>query len=186
VWLAVAVSVGMELVTTRCLIRDFGPDDVADMCRYASEPAVLRHTELGLATGEQREAFLRTVANTSQESPRTRYTMGVARRTDSVLIGMAELHVTSTPHKRAELGFLFGERHWGCGYATEVAAAMLRFGLADLGLHKVSALCDPENPAAVRVVKKIGMVQEARLREHVLMDGSWHDRLVFARLAHWE
>jgi GNAT superfamily N-acetyltransferase len=72
-------------------------------------------------------------------------------------------------------------RHaWGRGYATEAAAALLAFGFDEAGLHKISATCDPENIGSSRVLQKIGMRQEGRLQDHLLVRGQWRDRLLYA------
>lgn len=99
------------------------------------------------------------------------------------LIGAIELQVTSTSHRRAELGYVLHRQWWGRGYAGEAAAALLRFGFDDLGLHKVSATCDPRNKASARVLTKIGMRHEAHLRDHLHLRGRWHDRLLYAALS---
>jgi [ribosomal protein S5]-alanine N-acetyltransferase len=70
--------------------------------------------------------------------------------------------------------------HWGQGYASEAAAAILHFAFASLGLHRVQATCRPENVASARVLEKIGMVEEGLLRDHIRIRGRWHDSLLYA------
>jgi RimJ/RimL family protein N-acetyltransferase len=57
---------------------------------------------------------------------------------------------------------------------------MLRFGFDELGLHKISATCDPDNRGSARVLEKIGMRREGVLRDHFLIRGQWRDRLLWA------
>ena len=78
---------------------------------------------------------------------------------------------------------MLARAHWGYGYATEAAVEMLRFGFSDLGLHKISATCDPDNAASIGVLTKIGMTREGYLSEHMLVHGQWRDRLLFATIA---
>jgi hypothetical protein len=47
----------------------------------------------------------------------------------------------------------------GQGYATGAAAALLRFGFARLGLHKIGAACDPAGAGSARVLEKLGTLR---------------------------
>jgi RimJ/RimL family protein N-acetyltransferase len=76
------------------------------------------------------------------------------------LIGSIELRVVSSEHRRGEIGYVLAHEWWGHGYATEATCRLLAFGFDELGLHKISATCDPENRASVAVLTKCGMHQE--------------------------
>jgi RimJ/RimL family protein N-acetyltransferase len=80
------------------------------------------------------------------------------------------------------MGYLIAPAAQGRGYATEAAQALLDFGLTGGGLHRITATCDPENAASARVLEKIGMTREGRLRDHFLIRGAWRDRLLYAKL----
>ncbi|MGO4610693.1 GNAT family N-acetyltransferase, partial [Variovorax sp. 2RAF20] len=66
------------------------------------------------------------------------------------------------------------------GYATEAAAALLRFGQETLRLRDITATCRPENTASAKVLEKIGMVQIGSRRADKLIRGQWRDSLVFS------
>ena len=55
-------------------------------------------------------------------------------------------------------------------------------GFNSLGLERITATCDPQNLASVRVLEKAGLRQEGRLRGHLLVRGARRDSLLFARL----
>jgi ribosomal-protein-alanine N-acetyltransferase len=55
-----------------------------------------------------------------------------------------------------ELGYFFGRPHWGKGYATEAARAVLAHGV-NLGQRRMVAIIDPENSPSIHVAEKIGM-----------------------------
>ncbi|MCA1615420.1 MAG: GNAT family N-acetyltransferase [Acidobacteria bacterium] len=59
-----------------------------------------------------------------------------------------------------EVGYSFAKAHWGQGYATETAAAWLRYGFARAGLARIVAVASPENTASRRVMEKLGMRYE--------------------------
>jgi RimJ/RimL family protein N-acetyltransferase len=56
-----------------------------------------------------------------------------------------------------ELGYGVDEGFQGRGYATELAAELVRWGFAQPGVRRVVARCDPGNAPSVRVLEKLGM-----------------------------
>ena len=62
--------------------------------------------------------------------------------------------------KEIEVGYGFDSPHWGKGYATEVAAAWLRYGFEEAKLARIIAVASPENKGSWRVMEKLGMKYE--------------------------
>ena len=60
----------------------------------------------------------------------------------------------------AEVGFLLNRRHWGKGFATEAAKAIVDWALSLPAVSKVWATCDAENLASACVLEKIGLSRE--------------------------
>lgn len=60
------------------------------------------------------------------------------------------------PTGDTEIGWHFHPDHWGRGYATEAASALLAAAL-DGGLPRVRAVTYPENSASQRVCERLGM-----------------------------
>jgi RimJ/RimL family protein N-acetyltransferase len=50
--------------------------------------------------------------------------------------------------------------HWGHGYATEAAAASLRFGFEEAGLAEILAFTTTLNTRSQSVMERIGMVRD--------------------------
>jgi ribosomal-protein-alanine N-acetyltransferase len=50
-------------------------------------------------------------------------------------------------------------------------------------MHRVWAVCDPDNPASQRVLEKCALRGEGRLRHDLLVHGEWRDSLLYAALA---
>lgn len=57
-----------------------------------------------------------------------------------------------------EIGWRFSRSHWGKGYASEAAQAALSFGLEDLKVSDVVSICQTDNSASIRIMKKLGLV----------------------------
>jgi ribosomal-protein-alanine N-acetyltransferase len=63
-----------------------------------------------------------------------------------------------------ELGWTFARAHWGFGYATEAAAAVMEHLFEVLGFHRIISLIDPQNLASERVAARIGMTFERQVQ----------------------
>lgn len=56
-----------------------------------------------------------------------------------------------------QVGYGLVKSAWGKGYATEMAAALLRYGFGDLGLERIAGIASLDNIASLRVLEKIGL-----------------------------
>jgi RimJ/RimL family protein N-acetyltransferase len=99
--------------------------------------------------------------------------LGIELREGAVLCGAIGLKLEPA-HARAELGYWIGVPWWGRGYCTEAAAALLEHAFTALGLRRVFAVHFAGNPASGRVLRKLGMTHEGRLRQH---DVKWGERI---------
>ena len=123
------------------------------------------------------------IGNQRRESVRGRATnFAIRLLSGSPLIGSASLRDIDREHHQAELGFWIGREWWGQGYASEAAAAVIRFGFETLGLNRICAHHMTRNPAAGRVLLHVGMKQEGLLRERVRKWGVYEDVAVYAIL----
>jgi RimJ/RimL family protein N-acetyltransferase len=55
-----------------------------------------------------------------------------------------------------EMGYRLLLAHWGQGYATEAAAAMLQYLFQQVGAHVVYGFAVKQNPASIRVLDRLG------------------------------
>jgi RimJ/RimL family protein N-acetyltransferase len=110
-------------------------------------------------------------------------TLGVQVGETGELAGDVGLCWRSRAHAGGELGYAFNPALGGRGYATEAADVMLRLGFEGLGLHRIVARMDERNEPSVRVARRLGMRQEARLVGNEFFKGEWSTELGFAMLA---
>jgi [ribosomal protein S5]-alanine N-acetyltransferase len=99
----------------------------------------------------------------------------------ALLLGAVGL-LAEPDDQRAELGYWIGVPHWGQGYATEAARAVVAFGFESWQLHRITANCFLRNPASARVMQKIGMTHEGHLRQHVKKWDAFEDIEIFGIL----
>jgi ribosomal-protein-alanine N-acetyltransferase len=84
--------------------------------------------------------------------------------------------------RRAELGYWLARPAWGHGFATEAASAVVDFGFSGLGLARVYAQVLADNRASLRVLDKLGMVNEGVKRQHVQKARRLHDVVLYGLL----
>lgn len=56
-----------------------------------------------------------------------------------------------------DFGWRYERRHWGKGYGTEAATAVLARGVEVLEFPLIVAITYPENDGSIRIMQKIGM-----------------------------
>jgi RimJ/RimL family protein N-acetyltransferase len=110
-------------------------------------------------------------------------TLGAQVGETSELVGDVVLFWRSRADAGGELGYVFNPASGGHGYATEAANVMLGLGFEGLGLHRIVARIDERNESSVRLARRLGMRQEARLVRNEFFKGEWSTELDFAMLA---
>lgn len=64
-----------------------------------------------------------------------------------------------------EIGYNYGSKYWGNGYATEALKEVCRYLLDKVGYRLVEAQHISANPASGRVMEKAGMKKDGVLRQ---------------------
>ncbi|GAA2526306.1 GNAT family protein [Pilimelia columellifera] len=178
------LTVESPLVTDRLRLRPFAPTDTAALYEMRTDPDVLRYLYWPPATLDEVRDVVRQRTTMNRLAEENDYlVLAVADRDTDALVGEVDLCWTSVQHRHGEIGVILRPKAQGRGYATEAAAALLDLAFTRLSLHRVSARTDARNTACVRVMRRLGMRQEAHLRQCVLHEGRWHDELVLAVLA---
>jgi [ribosomal protein S5]-alanine N-acetyltransferase len=172
------------LTSDRLILRDYTAADFALLHAIDSDPAVTQmRGGTAIIESRYRERFTAILASQAA-TPREQYDFVILSHTTQQLIGHCFLHITNVRIREATLGYFLHPSAWGKGLATEAAARLLQFGFDDLGLHRISSGCSASNITSARVLEKIGMQYEGRLREDRLTDaGEWQDTLLYAILA---
>ena len=79
----------------------------------------------------------------------------VFERTDGAPVLVGACGLGRRPSGAVELGYWIARDHWGRGFATESAAALLAIART-LGLERLEASYFADNPASGRVLEKLG------------------------------
>lgn len=164
------------------MLRELRPADLAAVHAWAADPEVVRYEPWGPNTPEQTAEYLKRSLAARGEEPRSLFELGFVLKETEGLIGAGGLRIRSREHSEADIGYTLRRDAWGRGYATEAAGALVELGLR-LGLHRIWATCHVDNLRSARVLEKLGMRREGRLRENVLQRGVWRDSYLYAVVA---
>jgi RimJ/RimL family protein N-acetyltransferase len=75
----------------------------------------------------------------------------------------------------------------GKGYGTEALHTLREYLFAERGAHRLEAMTGAFNSGAMRTLHRNGFTREGVLREALLVNGVWHDRVIFSLLrSEWE
>jgi ribosomal-protein-alanine N-acetyltransferase len=163
-----------SLRTERLVLRPFRTEDAGRASELAGTVEVARETINIPHPYPVNDAEAWIEAHPGQLARREAVTYAITLGDGSELVGAVGL-ILDTDNDLAELGYWIGKPYWGRGYATEAARAVLDWAFPALDLHRVHASHFPRNPASGRVLRKLGMVHEGRLRQHVKKWGEYLD-----------
>lgn len=165
----------IELHTRRLLLRTYTTDDIPELISLIGAREIAE-TTLRIPHPYTQGDAEDQVRRSQGEEDAVR--LGVWVEASSTFVGGVGLRL-EMDHQRAELGYWIGVPHWGNGYATEAARALLQYGFDELKLNRVYASHVPNNPASGRILLKVGMKQEGYLRGHILKWGEYQDLVLY-------
>lgn len=102
---------------------------------------------------------------------------------DETRVGSVDLKPPNQVWGVAEIGVMIASGHWNEGYATEAISLLCGFAFNQRRLNKVYAKVGSKNPAAERVLEKVGFQKEGMLRKEGFLDGEHIDVHRFGLLA---
>ena len=172
----------MRVETERLILREFVAADWEAVLAYQSDPRYLRYYAWESRTPDEVKAFVGMFLGHQAAEPRTKFQLAIETKAEGRLIGNCGVRLAGVGSRVADMGYELDPREWGRGYATEAARAMRDFGFATLGVHRIWATCVPENTGSARVLEKLGMRLEGRLREQEYYRGRWWDGLIYGLL----
>ncbi|WP_280771706.1 GNAT family N-acetyltransferase [Salipaludibacillus daqingensis] len=172
----------VSLSNERLSLREFTKDDWKDVHRYASKDIVCQYQPWGPNTENDSKSFVNMVIKDATEEPRTRFVFAIIYKEN--MIGAGEFNIRDFTNRVGEIAYIVNPDYWRKGIATDVAKLLIDFGFKELKLHRIYATCDPRNIGSSKILEKIGMIKEGRIREDLLVKDGWRDSLLYSVLEH--
>ena len=132
-----------------------------------------------------RSAYRRRVRRYQRDIREDRaYPFFVFRSSDDEFLGGLTLsNIRRGVAQACSLGYWVGKPYARQGYMVSAVSSATSFVFDTLHLHRLEAACIPKNRASINLLKKCGFTEEGYAREYLLINGTWHDHKLFARLA---
>lgn len=149
----------MILRTERLTLRPLGLRDCKTAHAYSSDPENAAYMP-SLPRRRKWETVwhLLNVSTEWRKKQPWRYEFAVLL--DGKHIGAVAVTLDKKNRRRGEFSWIIQKVHWGKGYATEAATAVMDFARQELGVDFLHAKCDYRNDASRRVMEKIGLLPE--------------------------
>jgi len=141
-----------QLETERLILRGWRPDDFEALAAIHGDPDVM----IFLGGVQSRSDAWRSLAGLMGHWAMRGYgKWAVERKSDGAMMGRVGL-INPEGWPGLEVGWTLGRPYWGKGYATEAAAAAMRYGFLTQPVDRLISCIDADNVASQEVAKRLG------------------------------
>lgn len=168
----------MKLATRRLILRPLALSDARFLYEVGSREDVSRPAGFprSATLAAARARIRRTLAAGRKTGPKP-FAFAILLKPRRLWVGLATL---AWPHAGVgQLGYLVHPDHWGRGYAPEAARRVVDEAFARFGAHRVQATCWVKNARSSKVLRKIGLRREGRLRGYLKRSGEVRDEFIW-------
>ena len=158
--------------TERLVLRPVTLDDAEAMFEYASDKENTRYT---FPTNQSLEETRNNIALFYLANPLGRW--GIELKENGKFIGTIDLLDLDLCLKKGSIGYVLNKDYWNQGLATEATKAVIALAFEQLGMNKLIAVYDKDNPASGRVMAKAGM-QFSHEEAYAMLDLHEEGRMV--------
>jgi RimJ/RimL family protein N-acetyltransferase len=156
------VRIDFPIETLRLAIRRLREEDAEALHQVWADPETMR-----FIPAEPDASLDETLARIRRHIERHEETglalWAVEERATNEVVGVCGLFPVEGAGPEVEVAYHIARQHWGRGIATEAARACVDAGLAT-GLPEILAFAYPANRASIRVMEKIGLRPDGRVR----------------------
>jgi RimJ/RimL family protein N-acetyltransferase len=171
----------VTLTTARLILRPLRQEDAQALFSIWSDVDAMRYFSFPtMASLEQAEDRVARKLKSSADGHD--FICAVELRTTGEVLGDCALFHVDEQCRRAEIGFSLHRKHWGHGYMSEAASALIEHAFGALKLRRIEADIDPRNGASARLLERLGFVREGMLRERWIVGDEVSDSALYGLL----
>jgi ribosomal-protein-alanine N-acetyltransferase len=170
----------VELCGPSLSLRYATKADAAALLELGSDAEVTRFFSWGPYTArEQPAAYIEGLAGERERGERLDFLIVDHEQRPIGVTGLTEL---SRRDRRAVVGTWLGRAHWGSGANRESKALIAHLAFEVLGLERLGAYADLDNPRSQRALERLGFVREGVLRHWHRHGDGVHDVITYSWL----
>lgn len=145
------------LRTNRLILRPWKESDLGPFAEINADPRVMEYFPSVLSR-EESDRLANDILSKAEENGFGLWAVSLPGIAD--FIGFIGLNIVTFPARftpATEIGWRLAFSHWGKGYATEGAKAVIRYGFEKKDFEEIVSFTAVENVRSRRVMEKIGM-----------------------------
>lgn len=172
--------------TERLVLRQWCSADLDPLSRMNADPRVMEYFQSVLMQ-EESSALLQRAYNHIEEHGWGKWAVALKETGEFIgRIGLEDVDFHISFSSNLELGYRLAFEHWGKGYASEGASAVLKYGFNYLNLNEIVAFTPVQNLRSQLVMERIGMHHDPRDDfDHPKLPKNHHlQRHVLYRISH--
>ncbi len=167
------------LETNRLILRQIVSRDATAIFRIRGDYEVTKYNSgAAYRTIEQAEKLIMAIQKAYTDKSQVRW--GISLKSHGNVIGMCGYNYWNREDHRGSIGYDLLREYWGQGIMPEALSAILDFGYTQMGLNRIEADASVYNTASIRVLQKLGFVQEGLQREQYYEGDQFHDLVLFS------
>ncbi|MBL8710349.1 MAG: GNAT family N-acetyltransferase [Rhodospirillaceae bacterium] len=148
------------LETDRVILRRLVPSDLAALAALYGDPRVRRYFPEGILSVAETVEELEWFLNGHPDFPQLGLWATIDKTTQAFIGRCGLLPWTIAGRQEVEIAYLLDPACWGRGLGTEIARALVQYGLRQLNLPRLIALIDSGNQPSIRVAEAAGLAFE--------------------------
>jgi len=167
-----------SLESNRLILRPFSQKDAKRVRELAGVFDVSRYTEAVPYPYKDGDAEDWISTLPEEYSSGKGATFAIEHKESGSLMGGIGLGICDV-HKKANLGYWLGRPYWSNGYCSEAAKRLIDYAFEERSIHRIYARHMECNPASGRVMQKIGMTLEGKLKDDIQKEGVFHTMHIY-------
>lgn len=172
----------IKLETDRLILRRFTMDDAMDMYRnWASDPEVTKFLTWKTYESPETADTILKIWVENYEQPDF-YQWAIELKEIGQPVGSISVVRLNNKVESAEIGYCIGRKWWKQGITSEALERVMRFLFDEVGVNRVEARHDVNNPNSGKVMQKCGMTLEGILRQADMNNQGLCDEACYAIL----
>ena len=173
----------MEFTTKRLIIRRLKVSDLEAVFAHRSDPFTSRYIGKP-ATLADAQARIAQAQLPWEGKEGERLILAIECKESAQLLGELMFKFVSVEHQCGEIGYRLASQHHGKGYAFEAASALIKEVFTQFEINKLNAICAVDNIASWKLMEKLGMKREGRLRSYMALPSGTTDCFTYGVLKH--
>jgi RimJ/RimL family protein N-acetyltransferase len=171
----------------RIRLRHIERTDLEKYLEWINDPEV-RHalaTFLPMSMAEEEIWFEASLERDPLKRP---FAIELNENGEWIHIGGCGFHEINERARHAELGIMIGAKeYWGQGLGADVMSTLMEYGFSTLNFRRIYLRVFEFNQRGLGLYKKLGFVEEGRLRQDCFRKGRYWDTILMGMLrSEWQ